>query len=477
MPSLLVLLAIAPVLLSIKSPGTVLGFQATAIAWWFVVGGTVLVTLVAGSLLIRWNRAINTGGDPKYARLADRGAQVAQHALLSIHLIGCLGLGWPEIVAQSIGESVNAARTLALVPFFAGLITLWWLVSGVQRRVLEMSLISRLDRGEPVETLPSRAALTWDRVRSQLVVTLGPVVIAYTLFRLCEGYPALQIVAFVGVVVVSPMLIVRLLPTVPLQPGRLRTSIELLARTQHVRVRSVRVWNTRGVMANAAVVGVVPPFRCVLLSDAVLNFMREQHVAAIILHECAHIRKRHPMWYVFALLSVSWVGAYLLDSCSSWMHRQQSLAWMTDTLPSWWTYVPYGMMIALSFGLVSRTFEREADALAVDAMTKTPFVNPEDSQDARPARHRAVSIMKATLLRTSQINGIPPDRRSFTHGSITKRGVWLNRLKSADIGTGRAYVNARLLRCAIVVLMVGAGLILLFDTHAWSELQRAFSAS
>ncbi|MCA9279655.1 MAG: M48 family metalloprotease [Phycisphaeraceae bacterium] len=475
MPSLIVLLAIAPVLIGIEPPDSVFGYQPAAVAWWMVLGGSVCVTLVTGVLLARWTQALHHTGQAKYAMRADRFSHVAQIALLALHVAACLLLGWPEIVGAALGKPTGLTRLASLVPYFGCLVTLWWFVSGIQRRVIEMSLISRLDRGEPIASLPSRLALTWDRVRSQLVVTLGPIIVAYVLLRLADGYVGVQVALFAFIVLLSPMLITKLLPTVPLPAGQLRTMIEMLAQSQRVRVRSVRIWNTRGVMANAAVVGVLPPFRCVLLSDAVLNFMREKHIAAIILHECAHIRKWHPLWYLFSLLSVSWIGAWVFDSANTLLHNSERIAAYLHLLPEWWIFVPYAMLIVLTFGFVSRTFEREADALAVDALTKTPFVAEPDPEDARTPRERAISIMKATLLRTSQINGVSPDRRSFTHGSIVKRGIWLNKLKNADIGKGKAFTNARLLRLGVLMLMICAGLILVLDHQAWLELQQAFT--
>ncbi len=58
------------------------------------------------------------------------------------------------------------------------------------------------------------------------------------------------------------------------------------------RTRAVR-WNTGGTTFNAMVAGFVPPLRTLLLSDRLLDELPRSQIAMVVLHEAAHLRRRH----------------------------------------------------------------------------------------------------------------------------------------------------------------------------------------
>ena len=71
-----------------------------------------------------------------------------------------------------------------------------------------------------------------------------------------------------------------------------------------MRYRDILVWHTHYNMGNAAVMGVVPQMRYVLLSDLLLERMDDEQIEAVFAHEIGHVVHRHMVWYVIFFLTV-----------------------------------------------------------------------------------------------------------------------------------------------------------------------------
>ena len=64
-------------------------------------------------------------------------------------------------------------------------------------------------------------------------------------------------------------------------------------------------------MGNAAVMGLFPQVRYILLSDLLLETMTDEQVEAVFAHEVGHIVHRHMAWYVVLIVIP-------LGACVSW---------------------------------------------------------------------------------------------------------------------------------------------------------------
>jgi STE24 endopeptidase len=107
-----------------------------------------------------------------------------------------------------------------------------------------------------------------------------------------------------GVFILSPVMLRRIWRTTPLGPGPLREHLDSLCERIGFRCREILVWNSDGVMINAAVMGLFAPVRYVLLSDALLTTMSTTQIEGVFGHEVGHIRHRHIQYF----LVFAWVG-------------------------------------------------------------------------------------------------------------------------------------------------------------------------
>ena len=101
------------------------------------------------------------------------------------------------------------------------------------------------------------------------------------------------------VLMASPLFVRLAWPTRPLPPGALRRRLERAAERVGFRFTDVLVWDTGHSMLNACVTGVLPGFRYVLLTDALIESMTPQEVAAVFGHEIGHIAHRHLLYFGF----------------------------------------------------------------------------------------------------------------------------------------------------------------------------------
>ena len=87
-------------------------------------------------------------------------------------------------------------------------------------------------------------------------------------------------IAVLGLVVlaISPLFVRLAWPTYSLPPGALRRRLERAADRVGFRFTDILVWDTGQMMVNACVTGILPRFRYILLSDALLESLTPHRV-------------------------------------------------------------------------------------------------------------------------------------------------------------------------------------------------------
>lgn len=110
------------------------------------------------------------------------------------------------------------------------------------------------------------------------------------------------------IVVGVPTLIHRLFKTGPLHETNAVWVNQLLAAAGVARTRAAR-WETGGRTYNALVAGFVPPLRTLLISDRLIDELPRDQVAMVVLHEAAHLRRRHMPLRMLAILPAWGSGA------------------------------------------------------------------------------------------------------------------------------------------------------------------------
>jgi STE24 endopeptidase len=243
--------------------------------------------------------------------------------------------------------------------------------------------------------------------------------------------------------VFSPELLRRVLQCHPLPDCPLRRRLIEIADRHRIRFRDVLLWKTQNQMGNAAVMGFVPHFRYVMLSDLLLETMHDEQIEAIFAHEIGHVIHRHLYWLMAALaalmLALAGPGQMLADAIA---RLQGQHAWLADSVQMAILLGAAIGLFALVFGYVSRKFERQADVFAARTIQSTPALQPagvtagfpEEMEEIAPmeiesnADHvgrRGAAIFCSALDRVAAVNNIPVAARSWCHGSIAKRMRYL----------------------------------------------------
>src|SRR5205085_472468 len=131
--------------------------------------------------------------------------------------------------------------------------------------------------------------------------------------------PLILLSASAIVFVTAPALLAIILRTQPLRDSPLRQRLEEICRRTRLRYRDILLWQTDNNMGNAAVMGLIPQVRYILLSDLLLESMTDEQVEAVFAHEVGHIVHRHMAWYVVLIVilmlgmsvAATWLGVYI----------------------------------------------------------------------------------------------------------------------------------------------------------------------
>lgn len=153
----------------------------------------------------------------------------------------------------------------------------------------------------------------------------------------------------------------------------------------------------------AAVIGLIPPFRFMLIGEGLAKSLSEAEVRAVTAHEAAHIRHHH-LWYFFAAIL-----AFVL-LMQSGMDSLVVVAFWFDAMPPIWTsglIVIAALLLFLRYviGFLSRQFERQADGNAFQ-------------------RH-GLEPLRSSLMKIAQANGIQPQAKNWHHYGILGRISYL----------------------------------------------------
>ncbi|WP_165229835.1 M48 family metallopeptidase [Aquisphaera insulae] len=289
----------------------------------------------------------------------------------------------------------------------------------------------------------------------------------------------------------SPLFIRLAWPTRSLPDGPLRRRLERVARRVGFRFTDFLVWDTGGMMVNACVTGVLPWFRYVLLSDALLDSLSPAEVAAVFGHEVGHVAHRHLPYFGFffmgslALISLA-AGAISIPE--AWV---AGLPWIDPSDVSQATEIAEaGLLLAaagvffwLVFGHLSRRFERQADVFGCKVVScGDPDCPPHfdfDEEGSPPAEGRprpldglcpvGIQVFTDALSCVARHNGLDIRARSWRHGSIASRIDFLRGLQANPRGEPAFQRRVRALRATVAALLMATFAVALF-THSWELL-------
>lgn len=425
------------------------------------LGGLLALVMASGTLSLALARRVVRAGLDRSAGALNRLMLTSRGVVVVWYGVGLWAMGWGDavdaavawIIPQALSDAAlllpgAALGTAPALLAFAGLIAAQ---HPAERAIREQSLLLLLDRDLPVHAPPSLRQALLAGVRLQILFTAAPVLLILLLrdaaaaaLRLAAIDPGPEIeaallLACAGVVyVLAPELLRRILRTSPLPDSELRDRLSAMFDRIGLRCRDILLWQTNGLMSNAAVMGIVPRWRYVLLSDLLVETLTDEQIEATFAHEAGHVAHRHMAWYL--LLVVAYILASVLIEQALLVAAPGLME--DDRLGALSSVAGMAVFFAL-LGVVSRRFERQADLFAARATGSDGAGEPH--------------IARA-LLRVAIVNNLPVHARDFFHGSIASRVDWLR-----DAGDDAQAVDrfdramGRLRWAILAVVLFGAG--------------------
>lgn len=441
------------------SPGAILaiGILPFAALW-----GLVQV------ILWRCARTIDRTGRHTAIRTALRTVSLARIGVLVLFGVAVLGCGWLDEIRSTIGDLILVDEALAIAPPVIVLVLLWWSYYPIERRLREAAVLVSLDHDRPIPGLPTRFQYVLDQSRLHLLLVLIPLgaltvwwesmhrlflwleesrTFGVSTDALIVAETVLQYVGVLLILAIMPAVLVHIWSTVRLGAGPLRERLEGLCRANRVRVRDLLIWRTHNAMINGALIGVVPPFRYILLTDALLASLPMTEVEAVMAHEVGHARRHHLPWIILILVAtagISWTAAALLWDTLEPASNPDSL--LPSTIIIGFTL----LMTGLVFGHISRRFEEQADAFAVQHMTRE-MPDPGHPGVVTP---QAAAAMSHALRSVAVLNHMDPEVFSFRHGSIDTRRRRLHALVGRSIDAFPVDRKVRRLKLAGILALL-----------------------
>ena len=286
---------------------------------------------------------------------------------------------WPRVVRTALGRgSVTVVdEALILLPFVLMQLVSWWGLYPAEKK---------LRAGFGVTRTTGRGRYVLLRARQTLGLVL-PVLVVFSLGQdlVSRQWPGLAAsawalpfeVCLMGllVLVLSPVFIRLAWPTRPLPHGPLRERLEHLAQRLGFRCSDILVWDTGESVVNACVTGSLPWFRYVLLTDALIDCLNDQEIAAVFGHEIGHIAHRHLLYFGFFFLGSLGVLALLGEAIDASLLALsnvlggQSHPILATIIQAATVLLTAGLYFLFVFGHVSRRFERQADVFGCRAVS------------------------------------------------------------------------------------------------------------
>ena len=352
-----------------------------------------------------------------------------------------------------------------LAPFCAALVLSWACFYDAERALSS-------DGGDaPPRKFWSRAAYVGFHARQNLALVLLPILLMVgekELRRRVGELPYEWLVSVAGfafalvIFATMPWILRVILGLRTMPDGPLRQRLEEAARRLHFRCSDILLWNTRGGIANAMVVGVFPFLRYVLLSDRLLEEMTPEEVEAVFGHEVGHVKHQHMLYYlIFLLASVAVLGTVLAPYLSG-LENALNLRERRDlaVLP---VVGSLGAYVFLVFGFLSRRCERQADiygcrAVSCHEVGCAGHATETLAEGGRGLCGTGIRTFIQALEKVALLNGISRDRpgflQSWQHSTIARRVGFLETLLRDPDVERRFQRRIFLVKCALLAALL-----------------------
>ncbi len=153
----------------------------------------------------------------------------------------------------------------------------------------------------------------------------------------------------------------------PIERFDLKGRLEDLCSSLHFRHAGLKIWSVMPHSFTAGIIGIIPAFRYILFTPALLKRFKVEEIEAILVHEIGHNRYKHLLLYPFIMLGMVVLGALLMlgleESLSSVLPSlEKEIGYFLLLMGLFILYaILMGLYFRLVFGFFSRLFERQAD--------------------------------------------------------------------------------------------------------------------
>lgn len=410
------------------------------------------------SAYILWRRVELAADDQRFLRKVRILGRLYRLLVLVANGLVLKYVGWAALAGDLGGNGTWEAPAMAIaVAPFVLLCGVAWTAVYWADRVLRVALFEQA--GAVVVagqwTLPRYLEFMF---RQYLLVVLVPMlvmlgvedVLAHAGLSPAAGLigAAVLLLTMVGAVVLAGLWVRLCWRTEPLPEGDLRRRLDALAERAGVRVGNVLVWRTNNTIANGCLIGLIGPFRYILITDALLLAMTQapEEVESVFAHEIAHVKYRHTLLYCGLLLGA--VGAaYLAGGAAD---EVSDIPWLPDVAAG----IVLAGYLAMVFGYISRRCELEADLYAVRATGCPAGCSPPragfaagetapGAEDWAAATHASglcvhrIQVMAGALRRIARLNGMAYSAQGLRHFSIARRCAVLEGLLANPAGVAK----------------------------------------
>ena len=391
---------------------------------------------------------------------------------------GMFVLDWAQIIRPLVDRCLRwGLETPQLIvgtlPAVLAWTLLWWAQYPVERALRERRAMLNVNTASPVFIPPTMGEYLRDNIRTHILFTLLPILAVFGLRDAAllvvqqAGYPvnpawevAISLSAALVVLLGSPIMLTRILPTQPLPPSPLRARLDAFCRRRRLRFADIRLWRTHGMVANAAVMGILPPARYLIVSDLIVESMPNEQVEAIFAHEAGHVVHHHLLWLGLTVVTYMLASATLGEVIMSHLQLLPGIRTLPEGLMSILIGLPLFWLI---FGTVSRQLERQADVFSARIMQQRHDLPHDDLtqpsrhlQDTYVGEHGAL-VTAAALQHVALINDINPASGEWLHGSIHSRMQFLRSMGEVPGHTARFDHHMHRLYFIIAILAAGFG--------------------
>jgi Zn-dependent protease with chaperone function len=176
-----------------------------------------------------------------------------------------------------------------------------------------------------------------------------------------------------------PPLVRRLWGCKKLPEGYLKSELDAFCTTQNFSA-DFYLWPLfEGRVMTAAVMGIVPGFRYILLTPALIETMSREELEAVMAHEIGHVKKYHLLLYIFLIVCFSLLAGILAEPLIFLILSQDFVNGLligsgisVNTMLTLVVAVPLLLFMLFYFrfifGYFIRNFERQADLYSLSAI-------------------------------------------------------------------------------------------------------------